>query len=121
MSVTVSVSDVEALDATSWQSLDQDKKQALLDDAKRELETMYRGDTARFPTLQGDEQVFIKNLAAHKWELAEGGEVNSANQTGGSTSYQTGNAEDYLTLTRFGTTCKRHIDSELSVGIVRSY
>ncbi|UXF49872.1 adaptor [Haloquadratum phage sp.] len=119
--MTVTVPDVEKLDATSWQSLDQDKKQALLDDAKRELETMYRGDTARFPTLQGDEQVFIKNLAAHKWELAEGGEPTSSNQTGGSTSYSTGNPEDYLSLTRFGTTCKRHIDSELSVGIVRSY
>ncbi|AFH22971.1 hypothetical protein OSG_eHP40_00020 [environmental Halophage eHP-40] len=70
------------------------KKQALLDDAKRELETMYRGDTARFPTLQGDEQVFIKNLAAHKWD-AEGGEPTSSNQTGGSTSYSTGSTEDY--------------------------
>ncbi len=117
----VTISDVETLDATGWQSLEQPKKQALLDDAKRELETMYRGDTARFPTLQGDEQIFVKNLAAHKWEIAEGGEPTSSNQTGGSTSYNTGSVDDYLSLTRFGMTCKRHIDEELSVGIVRSW
>jgi hypothetical protein len=115
------VSDVEDLDSTGWTALPDTKKQSLLDDAIREADTMYSGQYSRMPTLDGDREIFIKNLAAHKFELAEGGETNSESQTGGSTSYETTNTDDYLTLTRFGETAKRHIREEQSIGIVKSY
>jgi len=75
--MTVTVSDVEALESKGWQSLDSTTKQDLLDDAKAERDTLYSGRVARTPILDGDEEVFIKNLTAHKWELAEGGEAQS--------------------------------------------
>jgi hypothetical protein len=119
--VNVTVSDVEALESKGWQSLDATKKQALLDDAERERGTIYSGRVARTPTLQGDEDIFVKNLAAHKWELAEGGEQQSTSQTGGNTSYSVANPETYLELTRFGRTCLDHLDDRQSIGIVRSW
>lgn len=119
--VNVTISDVEMLSSKGWTSLTDDRKEALLDDAIQERETMYSGRTSRFATLQGDEDIFVKNLAAHKWELAEGGEPQSESQTGGSTSYQTSQSDDYLSLTRYGETAKRHLQDEQSVGIVRSW
>lgn len=119
--MTVDVSDVEALDSTGWQSLDAVTKQELLEAAKQERDTMYSGRNARLPTLDGDEDIFIANLAAHKFELAEGGEAQSESQTGGSTSYQQSQSEDYLSLTRFGQTAKRHLRDEQSISIVRTY
>jgi hypothetical protein len=119
--MTVTIEDVEALDSKSWQSLTDEKKQQLLEDARRESRTLYTGQVARMPTLEGDKDIFVKNLAAHKWELAEGGESQSESQTGGSTSYQQSQADDYLTLTRFGETAKRHVRDEQSISIVRTY
>jgi len=88
--MAVTVADVERLDANGWKSLSSDRKQALLDDAQREYDTIYDSRNSRFPTLEGDKDVFIKNLTAHKWELAEGGEASSEGGQGGSTSYVTG-------------------------------
>ncbi|AFH21550.1 hypothetical protein OSG_eHP4_00040 [environmental Halophage eHP-4] len=121
--MAVTVSDVEALESKGWQSLDSTTKQDLLDDAKAERDTLYSGRVARTPILDGDEEVFIKNLTAHKWELAEGGEAQSESQTGGNTSYNLANAEprEYLTETRFGRTCLEHLDQRQGIGIVRSY
>lgn len=117
----VTTDDVEDLDSTGWQSLSSSKKSALLADAETERDTMYSGRNSRYKTVVGDEDVFIKNLAAHKWELAEGGEAQSESQTGGSTSYQQGQSEDYLSLTRFGMTASRHLADEQSTSIVRTY
>jgi len=119
--MAITVSDVEALESKGWQSLDATTKQDLLDDAKAERDTLYSGRVARTPILDGDEDVFIKNLAAHKWELAEGGEASSEGGQGGSTSYVTGQADEYLTLTRFGKTALRHIRYDESIAIVRNY
>ena len=119
--VNVTISDVESLESKGWQSLSDEKKQALLDDAISERETLYTERIARTPTLKGDEDIFVKNLTAHKLELAEGGQQQSQSQTGGNTSYATGNPEDYLTLTRFGRTCLEHLDDRQSVGVVRTW
>lgn len=119
--MVVQRADVEALEAKGWQSLTDLKKDSLLDDAKSERDTIYTARYARTPTLKGDEDIFIKNLAAHKWELAEGGEAQSGSQTGGNTSYNVGNPETYLELTRFGRTCLEHLDDRQSIGIARSY
>lgn len=115
------ISDVEALGSTGWKQLSDTKKQALLDDAIAETDSIYTERVSTLPTLDGDRTVFIKNLAAHKWELAEGGEVQSESSTGGSTNYQSSNPEDYLTLTRYGETAIRHLRDEQSIGVVRSH
>jgi hypothetical protein len=119
--MAVTVDDVESLANNGWQSLTDGKKQNLLDDAERERATIFSGRVSRTPTLQGDEDIFIKNLAAHKYELAEGGEEQSTSQTGGNTSYNVANPEGYLTLTRYGQTCLTHLDDRQSIGIVRSW
>jgi len=76
---------------------------------------------SRLPTLDGDAEVFTLNLAAHKWELAEGGEAQSESGEGGSVNYTTGNPEDYLTLTRFGETALRHVWMDSSIAVTRTY
>jgi len=118
----ITISDVEQLSSTGFTQLSDGRKQSLLDDAVRESETIYSGRMARTPTLDGDRDVFVKNLAAHKMELAEGGQAESENAQGGSANYTTGGGGDsYLDLTRFGRTAKRHIRNDESISIVRSY
>jgi len=120
--MAITIADVEDLSSTGFTQLSDGRKQALLDDAKRESETIYSGRMSRTPTLDGDKDVFIKNLAAHKYELAEGGQAESENAEGGSASFTTGGGGDeYLDLTRFGRTAKRHVRNDESIGIVRSY
>lgn len=119
--MVVELQDVESLDSTNWDSLPDADKQDMLEDARTEADTMYSGRNARLPTVDGDRDIFVKNLTAHKWELAEGGEAQSESQTGGSTSYQSGTVEDYLSLTRYGQTAMRHLRDEQSIAIVRTW
>ena len=115
------ISDVENLSSTGFSQLSRSRKVRAIRDALGERETIYHNDMARFPTLDGEAETFLLNLAAHKMELAEGGEPQSESGEGGSTSYNQGNPESYLDLTRFGRTAKRHVRNEESVGIVRSW
>jgi hypothetical protein len=115
------INDVELLSSTGFSQLSRDRKVRAIRDALGESETIYSGDMSRFPTLDGEAETFLLNLSAHKMELAEGGEPQSESGEGGSASYNQGNPEDYLDLTRFGRTAKRHIRNEESVGIVRSW
>jgi len=119
--MTVTVEDVELLDAKGFTGISDNRKEALLEDAKSEANGMYSGRNSRFPTLVGDRDIFVKNLAAHKIVLAQGGEAQSESSSGGSTSYQQGQSEDYLSLTRYGETAKRHLRDEQSIAIVRNY
>jgi len=119
--MAVTRADVEDLAANGWNNLSDSKKDALLQDAKDEKDTLYSDRMSRLPTLEGDADVFVKNLAAHKYELAEGGQANSESSAGGSASYDTQTGEDYLDLTRYGRTAKRHVYDEQSIAIVRSY
>ena len=81
--MVIQISDVEALSKNGWQNLSDPKKTALLDDAKAERDSIYSGKVSTTPILEGDSDVFTKNLAAHKWELASGGEANTENAGGG--------------------------------------
>ena len=116
------VADVEAVSSTSWEQLDIDKKQALLDDAIREAESIYTGRFARLPTIEGDETIFKKYLAAHKWEIAEGGEPQSESAGGGSVTYNTvtGDALSNLQQTRYGREALNHVRDEQGIAIERS-
>ena len=119
----VTVEDVQAVYGEKPPALDETKQQALLDDAETEADTIYSRRTTRTPILAGDRDIFIKHLAAHKWELAEGGELQSQSQTGGSVNFQTSPGTDdrgFLHGTRFATEANRHLSGEQSTSIIRS-
>jgi hypothetical protein len=115
------ISDVDSLSSTAWTQLSDTKKQDLLDDAIRETETLYAQQQTNFPTLNGDREIFIKNLAAHKWTLAEGGEAQSESQTGTSVNYNTvtGEAHNSLQQTRYGREALQHVRDRQGLGIQR--
>jgi hypothetical protein len=122
--MAVTIDDVENLDSKGWEHLPDAKKTALLNDAQAEVSTLYSDQVSTLPTIEGDTDVFTKNLAAHKWELAEGGEATSESNTGGNVSYNLGNPDDvymYLSQTRFGRTCVGHLSGRSGIGIVRTY
>ena len=117
------ISDVESLSSTGWDQLNQDKKEDLLDDAIQETATLYSDRVARMPTLDGDRTIFIKNLAAHKYTLAEGGEAQSESNQGGNVSYNTvtGDAIENLQQTRYGREALNHVRDQQGIGIARSF
>ena len=117
----VTRSDVEDLDSTGWQGLPDSKKDELLSVAENEVNNQYSAKVARLPTLVGDKDDAIKHLAAHKWELAEGGEPDSESQTGGNVSYNTssGTWDSTLSETRYGRTFRDvYLRDEQNIGIV---
>lgn len=118
--MAVARTDVETLSSKSFDALSDSKKTDLLADAETEADTIFSGRVATLPEIEGDRDVFVKNLAAHKWTLAMGGEADSENSSGGSITYKTAPAEmdEYLSLTRFGETCKAHLRSEQGIGFV---
>lgn len=121
--MAVTVSDVEALDSMGWDQLDNAKKQALLDIAESEAQSLYGGDLSTFSEIEGSTDDFIKYLAAHKWELAEGGETQSESSSGGSVNYNTvtGESTDTLEQTRYGREALKYIREGMSVSFVTTY
>jgi hypothetical protein len=122
--MAVTISDVEKLDAKGWEHLPDAKKTALLEDAETLSETVYGDDVATLPTIESNVDTFKKYLAAHLWELAEGGEAGSESNTGGNVSYSLGNpTETYQSLsqTRYGRTCTAMLGGRDGIGIVRTY
>jgi hypothetical protein len=114
------IDQVSRLSSTGFQQLGRHRKAQAIRSSIGERNTLYTDKMSRLPTLDGDAEVFLLNLAAHKMTLAEGGEATNESGEGGNASYQTGQVEDYLTLTRFGRTAKRHIRNEESLSAVRS-
>ena len=113
---------VETLSSTGWTQLSDGRKDELIRQSLGERDTLYSDRMSRLPTLDGDAEVFTLNLAAHKWELAQGGEAQSESGEGGSTSYANGGAgEDYLQLTRYGKTALRHVWMDNSIAAIRTY
>jgi hypothetical protein len=114
------IDQVSRLSSTGFTQLGRDRKAEAIRAAIGERNTLYTDKMSRLPTLDGDAEIFLLNLSAHKLEIAEGGEATNESGEGGNASYQTGQVEDYLTLTRFGRTAKRHIRNEESLSAVRS-
>jgi hypothetical protein len=121
--MAVSISDVEALDSTGWSALDSTNKQALLDMAERQADRLYSGKLSTVSEVEGDRDDLIKLIAAHKFELAEGGEAQSENGGGGSVTYNTvtGETNSSLTQTRYGREALELMRQRQSIGIIRSY
>lgn len=115
------IEQVDQGSSTAWSQLSRGRQAELIREAIGERETLYSETMSRLPTLQGDAEVFSLNLARHKWTLAEGGEAQSESGEGGSVSYQTGNVDEYLTLTRYGKTALRHIRMDESISAIRTY
>jgi len=120
--MTVTIDDVEDLASNSWQQLDAEKKQALLNQAESATDHIYSGRVSRLSKIEGERDFFVQNLAAHYYEQAEGGEATSESATGGSASYNTvtGQASSNLTETRYGRVCRDYIRNQQSIGIVRT-
>jgi hypothetical protein len=102
----VTVSDVEALSSTGWTQLSSSKKTALLDTAESIVNGQLSVDQATFSTIEGDPEEAKKWLAAHFYELAEGGEAQSESTQGGNVSFNTVTGEwmSSLSETRYGRT-----------------
>lgn len=115
------IEQVDQGSSTAWAQLSRGRQAELIREAIGERETLYSERMSRLPTLDGDAEVFSLNLARHKWTLAEGGEAQSESGEGGSVSYQTGNVDEYLTLTRYGKTALRHIRMDESISAIRTY
>jgi len=118
----ISIDDVEPLSSDNWSQLDDKTKKSLLDQAESATDHVYGGRVARLNQIESDREFFVKNLAAHYWTLAEGGEPTSESATGGSVSYNTvtGDTMSNLTETRYGRICRDYIRNQQSVGIVRT-
>ena len=115
------ITEVEGLSSTGWSQLSRSRKASAVREAIAERETLYSRRMSRLPTLEGDAEVFTNNLAAHKAELREGGQAQSESGEGGSVSYQSGTVDEYLSLTRYGQTAKRHIRMDESISAIRSW
>lgn len=115
------IAEVEDLSSTGWTQLSRSRKASAVREAIAERETLYSDRMSRLPTLEGDAEVFTNNLAAHKCELREGGEAQSESGEGGSVSYQTGNVDEYLSLSRYGKTALRHIRRDESISAIKSW
>ena len=118
----VTVDDVQAVYGENEPAIDEAKKQELVDVAERLREQVFGGRVARLSEIEGDTDDFTRYLAAHLWEVAEGGEVQNSSQTGGSVAFQhlQTNIESTLGETRYGRLCLMMMRTKASVGIVRS-
>lgn len=113
---------VEAVESMKPQSgLGDAAKVDLVQQANRYVDDVYSGLVRTLSEIEGDEQDFKTLLAAHFWELAEGGEAQSENQAGGSISFnvQGGNIEEELALgqTRYGRMAFGYIRRDAQIGI----
>jgi len=120
--VNITRSDVEKLDSTSWQQLDDTKKDELVSIAERMIDNQFGGRISTLGTLEGDEDDAAKFLAAHLFELSEGGEAQSESTTGGSVNYNTvtGDMVDGLSETRWGRMFSSEFLDRGGIGVVRT-
>jgi hypothetical protein len=119
---SITVADVEELDATNWQQLDSGVKSAELERAKRMINDQFSARVSTLPTLIGDEGDATKLLTAHFWELTTGGEAQSESSEGGSVTYNTvtGESLNSLSETRYGRQFSdHHLRDRIGIGVVR--
>jgi hypothetical protein len=119
--MAVTISDVESLSSMGWEQLDSGKKEDLLDMADRRAD-LHSEQVSTLPTIEGDRDDFVKLIAAHFWELAEGGEATSESSTGGSVNYNIGNPRESVSYsqTRYGREAREHLRDEQQIGMVRT-
>lgn len=120
--MAITRSDVEPLSATSWDSLSDSKKDELINIAERQVDDLYGGRVATLGEIEGNTDDLKKWVAAHLFELAEGGEPQSESGTGGSINYNTspGELPKGWSTTRYGQQALEYVRDETSIGFVRT-
>lgn len=120
--VDITVKDVENVYGEQAPSLDTAKRKSLTAVAENLTEDVFGGRQTRQDEIEGDESDFTAFLAAHLWEIAEGGEPNSQSMTGGSVNVQhlQTDIESTLSETRFGRICLMMTRNRTNTAIVRS-
>jgi hypothetical protein len=121
--MAVTRQDVEEYAALGWQQLDDDVKDKLLETAKSLIANQFGDRISTLPTLVGDEDDATELLAAHLFDLAEGGEAQSEGGEGGNITYNTTSGEtlNSLTETRFGRLfADLYLRDRMGIGVVRS-
>lgn len=121
---SITVADVENVDSTGWEQLNDDKKEYLLGKARRKINGQWSKRQANITTIEGDMVDATILAAAHAFELAEGGESQSENSQGGSVSFNTVTGEWYESLseTRYGRELRDdYLMDQQGVSLVRTY
>jgi len=121
--MSVTIADVESLDATGWSQMDQAVKEQALERARRLLDNQFSDKVATLPTFVGSRDDGLKLLTAHLIELAQGGEAQSESSEGGSVTYNTVTGEplDSLSETRYGREFQDfYLRDRLGIGVIRS-
>jgi len=118
----VTSSDIQAAYGEQAPALSSSKQDELAAIAGRLRQDVFGGRVTRQSELEGDSDDFEAYLGAHLWEIAEGGELQSESQTGGSVNFQhlQTNVESTLSETRYGRVCLMMLRSKASIGIVRA-
>jgi len=119
----ISVVDVEKYAALGWQQLEPEVKNTMLNTAKALIENQFTDRTSTLPTLVGDKDDATELLAAHLFDLAEGGEAQSEGGEAGNVTYNTtaGETLNSLTETRFGRLfADVYLRDRMGIGVVRS-
>jgi hypothetical protein len=119
----VNVSDVEKYAALGWQQLEPEVKNTMLQTAQALIENQFTDRTSTLPTLVGDKDDATELLAAHLFDLAEGGEAQSEGGEAGNVTYNTSAGEtlNSLTETRYGRLfADVYLRDRMGIGVVRS-
>jgi hypothetical protein len=119
----VTVADVELYSALRYAQLEDEVKNRLLLTAKGLIENQYTDRTSTLPTLIGDKDIATELLAAHLFELAEGGEAQSEGGEAGSVTFNTmpGETLNSLTETRHGRLFQDlFLRDRMGISVVRS-
>lgn len=118
------IDDVELLSSQGWQgTFEPQEIQDIIDFAEREVKGLYGGRVATLSETEGDLDDLIALVAAHKLELAEGGEAQSESATGGSVNYNTVTGENLMgwSETRYGRQALDYLRQLQSIGIVKTH
>jgi len=120
--MAVTISDVEMQSSMGWDQLPDQNKQHLLDQAEREVTDLYSGRVSTLSEIEGNKDDLVELVAAHKFELASGGEAQSESATGGSVNYNTvtGEIPNGWSETRYGRQALEYIRDETGFSMVRT-
>jgi hypothetical protein len=119
---SLTVADIREMASTEFNALEDAKVQECLDRAINERQTLYNGQLATLPQVDGNEQDFVKLLAAHHAQMKMGGDPTNEGATGGDASYSVvqHDRSDGLLQTRYGRQASNYLRDEQSIGVVRS-
>jgi len=118
----ITAADVQDVYADQEPSFGPGQQDQLVDIAERLTDNVFDERIGRTSQIETDTDDFAAYIAAHLWEIAEGGEASSQSESGGSVNFGhlQSNAEQTLSETRYGRVCLMMMDDGASTGIVRA-